>query len=377
MVNRFSLPLLGSRILAAALSECLPGMTILALEEAFGGFYCDFSFLHPFATEILSQLEERIRQIAREKREIRSMEMVPFSASEFLKKSGQKQRASQVLSQDGFVRLIQMGSFVDWCEGCCGSHSGEAGVIRLLDIQDLGRGRYRIFGMAALSKDELKLRIRQWKRFQSLDHEKRGAEMEWWDKADKERVWLAKGLLARRQISDFWRKKISPIALEAEGNEGFHQLLSARKGNIPIMQFVSCDQCSPAVRGLLDQKKSLTIQVNSFADNERNCISFLQIVHHSLTISGFTFRIRYFGKKRNVGLLDGALAQLEWKADERGESGEPRLEFLVRDSLQCDWVVAAVQEMHRKRSVGLTVWVERNLALLLENKMSLDQLSAN
>ena len=75
------------------------------MEEAFGGFYCDFFFSQPFSSEILIQLEERIRQIVREKREIRKMEMVPYSASEWLKKSGQKERAAQVLAQEGYVRI--------------------------------------------------------------------------------------------------------------------------------------------------------------------------------------------------------------------------------------------------------------------------------
>jgi len=358
---------LASRILAAALSECLPGLTILAVEEAFGGFFCDFTFSHPFSSEILIQLEERIRQIVREKREIRRMEMVPFCASEFLKKSGQIERAAQALDHEGYVRLVQMGAFVDLCESPCGRHTGEAGILRLLDQKNLGRDCYRIFGISALSKEELRSQIKRWKRFPEVDHESRGIDRGYWETVEGERIWLTPGLDARRKLAAFWRENFSPIAMEIEGSENKQRLISESRKKIPIMQFLRHEESSAHVRGLLDQYNSLVLQVNSFGDNERDCISFLQNVHKSLTILRFTFRIRYFGKKQRTGALDRALLQLGWKADAEGDSDEPRLEILVRDSLQCEWVVASIQELRRKGVISLTVWVERNLALVLEN----------
>jgi hypothetical protein len=366
MADHFSLQTLASRILAAALSECLPGLTILAVEEAFGGFYCDFSFSQPFSSEILVQLEERIRQIVREKREIRRMEMVPFSASEWLKKTGQMERAAQVLDQDGYVTLVQMGSFVDWCENPCGRHTGEARIIRLLEKKILERKCYRIFGIAAPSKEELKQRIFSWKQFPEIDHDNRGIDRGYWEMIDGERIWLAPGLDVRRKLSNHWREFFSPIALEVEGGENKERLISEKRGKIPIMQFLDTAEKTAQVRGLLDASHSLTLQVNSFGDIERDCISFLQNAHKSLTILGFTFRIRHFGKKRKEGTLERALGQLGWKVGREESSGELRTEFLVRDALQCEWVVAAVHEQRQKRTIRLTVWVERNLALLLE-----------
>ena len=367
MTDHPFLQTLASRILAAALSECLPGLTILAVEEAFGGFFCDFTFSHPFSSEILIQLEERIRQIVREKREIRRMEMVPFCASEFLKKSGQIERAAQALDQEGYVRLVQMGPFVDLCESPCGRHTGEAGILRLLDRKELGRGCYRIFGIAALSKEELRSQIQRWKRFPEVDHESRGIDRGYWETVEGERIWLTPGLDARRKMAALWRENFSPIAMEIEGSENKQRLISESRKKIPIMQFLRHEESAAHVRGLLDHYNSLVLQVNSFGDNERDCISFLQNVHKSLTILRFTFRIRYFGKKQKEGALDRALLQLGWKADAGENSDEPRLEFLVRDSLQCEWVVASIQELRRKGVICLTVWVERNLALVLEN----------
>lgn len=366
MADPTHLQTLASRLLAAALSECLPGLKILAVEEAFGGFYCDFYFPQPFSSEILIQLEERIRQIVRDKREIRKMEMVPYSAAEWLKKSGQIERAAQVLAQEGYVCIIQIGEFVDWCENSCGRHTGEAGILRLMNKEKIGKDCYRIFGMAAETKEELRSRTLLWKQFPQKDHENRGIDRGYWETIAGERIWLATGLSARRKLEDLWRENFSPIALEVEGGEDHYQAISEKNGKIPVMQFLSCRQRSATVRGLLDQDNSWALQVNSFGDNARECISFLQIAHHSLTILGFTFRIRHFGKKRKVSLFDRALQQLGWKADRGENSDEPRLEFLVKDALQCEWVVVSMQDLRRNKTLRLTVWIERNLALLLE-----------
>ena len=338
----------------------------MAVEEAFGGFYCDFSFSQPFSSEILVQLEERIRQIVRDKHEIRRMEMIPFSAAEWLKKMGQKHRSSQVLAQDGFVSLIQMGPFVDWCENPCGRHTGEAGILRLLNKEKIGKDCYRIFGIAALTKEELRSQSLLWKRFPEIDHQKRAIDQGYWEIIDGERIWLAPGLAARRKLADLWRENFSLSVLEVEGCENLLSRVSEKRGNIPVMQMVSCEQAATQERGLLDQNNSLALQINSFGDNVRDCISFLQIVHKSLNILGFTFRIRYFGKKRKASVFERALEQLGWETDRRENRDEPRLEFLIKDALQCEWAVVSMEDLRQKRALRLNVWIERNLALLLE-----------
>jgi len=366
MTVRSTSQTLASRILAAALFECLPGLTILAVEEAFGGFYCDFSFSQLFSSEILVLLEERMRQIIREKREIRRMELVPFSASEWLKRIGQLERASQALAHPDYVHLIQIGSFVDWCENPCGRHTGESGVFRLLDQKKIGKNQFRIFGLAAVSKEELRSQIQLLKKFPERDHELRGIDRGYWNVIDDERIWLAQGLEARRKLVGHWRELFSAAALEVEGSDRYLKQISEGRGNIPVMQFIRLPEETLQERGLLDLSNSLVLQVNSFGDSERDCISFLQIAHKSLTILGFTFRIRLFGKKRKASALEHALQQLGWKVESEGAGDEPRLEFLVKDALQCEWAVATMYELRRKNFLQFTVWIERNLALLLE-----------
>ena len=95
--------------------------------------------------------------------------------------------------------------------------------------------------------------------------------------------------------------------------------------------------------------------------------SFLQTVHKSLTILGFNYRGCFFGKKQKSALFC-ALEQLPLVVDRAGK-GMPRIEFLAADALGCEWPVAAMTE-ERGGAILLTVWVERNLALLLEKECS-------
>jgi hypothetical protein len=183
---------------------------------------------------------------------------------------------------------------------------------------------------------------------------------------DEERVWLTDGLAERRKLIALWRENFSSIAIEVECSEEKLKLVSEKKEKIPLMTLARQDESGSNVRGLFDLKSSLTLQVNSFGDKTADCISFLQIAHKSLTILGFTFRIRLFGKNRKGGFLESALQQLGWGADREGSSDEPRIEFLVEDALKCEWAVVSVEDLRRKGLLRLTVWIERNLALLLE-----------
>lgn len=362
--------LISSRILAAALSECLPGLTIRDVGVAWNGFYCDFSFSQPFNTEILIQLEERIRQIVREKRAVRMMEMVPVSASEWLKKNGQAHRASQVLSQKGYISLIQIGSFVDSCEEVSSQHTGEAGIFRLLDKKNLGKTSYRIFGVSAPSKEALKHKIQLYQQFPRVDHEMRGVKLGLWEMVGQERIWLGSGLEARRNLIQKWRENFSTIALEVECNEALIPQF-AQKRNAALMQMTRLPMSGAHLRGLMDAPQQLAMQIKTFETTDISCISFLQTVHKSLTILGFTYRIRLLGSKRKKSGLDAALEHLGWKVDERMVSDESRIEFLVADEMECEWAVATLVKSRPKGDLCLTVWIERNLALLLEKDVGL------
>lgn len=355
-----------SRILAAAIIELLPGAQIARAGLSYHGFYCDFLYSPPLSGELLERLAEQMRQVIRESRDIRVLEMVPFSASEMLKKLGQRERSRQVLEQEGLVRLVRMGEFVDWCEEGLLSSTGGAGVFRLLSQTDLERGVYRVFGVSAESKQELKELSSKWARFDVADHEKVGSRHGLWFLSDEDRrLWLPRGLAVRGRWISYWLGALAPLAEPVEGGQEILEVLAEK---IPSsMELVEVDD-GEGSRGLLDQPVSKALIINHFLDSYAFCTSFLQTIHKSLTILGFAYRIRCFGKKRKGCPLRRSLEVLGWDLQEGDSEADPRLEFLVEDALRCEWVAAEISERKLKRFRGLsaTVWVERNLALLIE-----------
>ncbi len=353
-----------SRILAGAIVELLPGAQIIQAGLSFHGYACDFLYSAPLSPELLERLSERMRQVIRENREIRILEMVPFSASEFFKKNEQKERASQVLRQEGLVRLVRLGDFADWCEeGEHLSSTGSAGAFKLLNETKLGRKRTRIFGIAAPSKKELKDLSSAWERFGEKDHEREGLGL--WCKEGGDRLWLPKGLDARGRLASFWRKAFAPLAQQVEGGQAILERLSEKIPSSMELLKLSGDAGD---RGLLDAPLSLALRINHFLDLQSFCSSFLQTIHKCLTILGFAYRIRCFGKKRKGCLFRRSLEELGWSFQEVEADGGSRLEFLAEDALRCEWVLAEIGELKLKNLRGLfaTVWVERNLALLIE-----------
>lgn len=337
-----------SRILALALTDSLPGGEIRAVGTSHGGCYCDYFFEDSFSSDLLILLDERIRQIVREKREIQLREMVPFSASELLKKRGQEARAEEVLEQEGLVQILQIDQFADFFPlGKSLSHTGEVPFFKCLRKENLGRGLLRVFGVGAPSKPALKEYLQAWESFSDLDHERAGGSQGLWVVQEEERVWLSRGLDAKRRMMDFWREMLTPFALEIEGRK---ELYWSVDPNRSIMEFTTLEEEGIGTRGLLDKRDSFVLQVNSFTGDGS---SFLQTIHKSLTILGFTYSVHHLGRKKKEG--KGGILQ--------------ETKFCVKDALGCEWPVAHLfpsRDGSLSGSLSMTVWIERNLALLIE-----------
>ena len=98
-----------------------------------------------------------------------------------------------------------------------------------MNKEKIGKNCYRIFGMAAATKEELRSRTPALeavsrKRIMRIA-ESIGAIGK---RSQEERIWLATGLSARRRLADFWRENFSPIALEVEGGEDHYRTISEK-----------------------------------------------------------------------------------------------------------------------------------------------------
>jgi len=194
-------------IVAAAVFETFPQVQILGTGETRVGFFCDLIFPHLVHSETLAMIEQAMRQISREKREIRTMEMVPLSARELFKAKGHRIRAEQI-QQRGLVQIVQIGSFYDFSEGAYLGNTEALASFKLDQIKILSDREIRIAGFASATKEELKDFLKILKEYKHKRHEAAGQAMGLWRIEQEGVVWLKLGLKIWDRLIRFFDRTI-------------------------------------------------------------------------------------------------------------------------------------------------------------------------
>lgn len=307
-----------AEIAAAAVYELYPDVELWGGGDTSTGFFYDFFSSNPVQEPII---EEKMRQIVREKRPIRTLEMVAFSAGELLKKEGHIVRAEAL--EEGLVDLIQIGSFHDLCPGPHLKNTAELAAFKI-EMESLPEGGTRIVGHCHTSKDELKQFLKKLGSY--TDHPLRGEKLGLW----KGPIWLPLGLKMRQKLIDFLRREWFDGALEISGPDDGDRLAMHRSlGKEKVAEVYGTG-----------------IQVSFFGKPEQEVISSLQSIGKTLTILGFDHSSVPVG---------------------RGS------DFVVEDELGRKWPVVQVKKVSRKGTVDVyfTVDIERVLALLLEKNLQM------
>lgn len=327
------------------------------------GFYYDFVFPHSIHPELHLQIEEKIRQIARERREIRVLEMVAVSAKAFLKSKGHKERANEI-EGGGLFEIVEIGSFVDLTHGSHIKNTAQLHSFKLFTPTPF-EGGMRIMGTAFDSKEELKEFLKKWQAYPKKRHEKIGEIKHYWLKVDDEFLWLPDGLKAESELIQNFN---FPGAIEIrreKRTKNMAQLLQTLKSE-SVYEIISLQREIDGGEdvGFLDSRQGKELQI---IISLKNTISCLQFIGNTLNILSFSYSIRFSSSRRNAKggqLLVGALNQLGW-AYQAGEKGEafPLLEFLVSDGLGRLWSAVSISV---EECLNVRVRLERNLALLLE-----------
>lgn len=268
-----------AEIAALAVFELYPDIRLIGGGETSVGFFYDFYFPHPVHVEII---EEKMRQIVKERRPIRTIEMVPFSAREMLKKGRVFTRFEEL--EGDLVELIQIGEFADLCEGPHLKNTAELAAFKLA-AEDLGEKEMRLVGWCHGSKDELKRFLKLVDRYVEprVVGEKRGL----W-RGD---VWLPAGIQMRERLVAFLRKRLFGGALEVSGPVGVDRVEMHRAMGVGRVAEV-----------WVEPPQKTCIQISFFGESEEE---FLQLIGKTLTILGFDHS--HVPKGNGVGyeVLDG------------------------------------------------------------------------
>jgi hypothetical protein len=308
-------------LLAAAVYEMFPQVELLEGGASSFGFFYEFSFPHLVHPELHLQIEERMRQMIREKREIRCLEMVAASAKAFLKAQGFPQMASRI-EGGGLFAILQIGSFFDFMVGECLPNTGGVGAFKL--FPPTSGPTLRLEGAAFATKEELKEFLKLWNAYPKKRHEKVGELRRLWSFIDGKVVWLPEGVRARNHHLQMLKEALdlpeiaSPIEIPRK------RLLQ----ELDLGALIEILPYQGKGEGLFDPYHGTLLQITAWKDTFP-----LQSIGKTLMMLGFH-----------------ALSE----------------DFCAKDGLGRAWQVAQVMQVSTKELLTVQILIERNLALLLE-----------
>ena len=380
-IQRSVLRRTAAEIAAAAVFEMFPQVELLGGRETTAGFSYDIYFPHPVHPDTLPLIEEKIRQIVRERRPIKTLEMVAFSASELLKSKGHLQRAAELEGVEGLLELIQIGSFCDLCPGPHLKNTAELGAFKLLSIESLEDKVIRIQGAAAFSKPDLKDFLKKLQVYEDQSHKRLGESAGFWTLVDGRIVWQAFGLKLKQAVTDFLKKSFFNGFEEISGSlswdrEALHREMAAKKGfPCHLAEIWTClNEAWDPDLGLFQSEEETHVQTSSFCKTDQlrqGIISSLQTIGKTLNILGFNYCLNLIGRKRSEKgflVLQEALKSLGKDGEAQIEPEKPsQIDFLIEDGVGRQWVAASLKpSLEAKVAYFSTTSVEKITALLIE-----------
>jgi threonyl-tRNA synthetase len=376
--EKSSLNRTAAEIAALSFYELFPGLGLLGGKETSLGFSFDFlcDVLVPAQAEIL--VEEKMRQIVREKRPIRLLEMVPFSARELLLKEGHRARAEEV-GEGGLVEVIQIGNFHNLSQGphlTCSSHLS---AFKLWPIQELEKGVLRLSGCAFPSKAELKQFLKLLRNYPEKSHERVGVREALWCFAGSRVVWLTNGLRLQKDVVEIIREHlfrgIFEVRLSFDGDRAIHHALLARERGVEGIGEIYLEPMPPwdSEVGLFLGVGGQRVRLSFYGPPNKwreKVISSLQLAEKTLNVLGFQYQLHLSGRDGSGRGLRAVIELLEQQGTEieicQEEQGFPRLDYMVKDHLERRWAAFSIELT--SKAVCITASVERLVALFLEQK---------
>ena len=412
-----------AEIMAAAVLERFPNVKLIGGQSTPVGFYYDFIFPFSFQKEFLILIEERMRLIIKEKRPIKTLEIIPDNAGALLDHHSQEIRAQLVRSQnDVLVRLFQVGDFIDFCCPPYLVDTGEIKAFKICEFSEEAReelGSFiRLYGAAFFEAQELKKFLKSDQSLKIKDHIELGKELDLFSPCREMGAgfwrWHPKGEFLRQELLKFWTEEMRNKNFEftstprqyhlhrqycpvAELSMSHIQLFSANfcANNQATVRLAECSFVQPPksdkiLCGMLDSQAYFRDQGHIFCAEEHlieECISSLQFIlkiskilsfeeYRLVLCSSSTYHKKHqasWKKSERLLIQTLRLSQLKYTVDEKaGVLHGPRIEVRIKDALGREWTgpflgLDCVQSMqHIIIVLSMFSSMERTVALMLE-----------
>ena len=224
-----------SHVMAQALQELFPGVTLTIGPAIDRGFYYDVDFgEHKVTDADFKSIEDKVLQIAREKHDFKMRSSTKAEALEYYKRENNPYKVELIENlEDGTITFCDHATFTDLCRG---GHIPNTGIIKAFKVLSVA-GAYwrgdeknkqltRVYGISFPKQKDLTEYLMMLEEAKKRDHRKLGKELELFAFSQKVGqglpLWLPKGAALRERLEQFLKK--------AQKKAGYEQVVTPHIG---------------------------------------------------------------------------------------------------------------------------------------------------
>ncbi|WP_397300571.1 threonine--tRNA ligase [Nonlabens ulvanivorans] len=225
-----------SHIMAQAIEELFPGVSLTIGPAIDNGFYYDIDFKeHSISESDIPKIEARMLEIARGKHEFTMRSVSKADALQFYKDQNNPYKVELIENlTDGEITFCDHDTFTDLCRG---GHIPNTGIIKAVKIMSIA-GAYwrgdeknpqltRMYGTSFPKQKDLKEYLELLEEAKKRDHRKLGKELQLFTFSQRVGqglpLWLPKGAALRERLEDFLKK--------AQKKAGYEMVISPHIGS--------------------------------------------------------------------------------------------------------------------------------------------------
>lgn len=225
-----------SHIMAQAIEELFPGVSLTIGPAIDNGFYYDIDFKeHAISESDIPKIEARMLEIARGKHEFKMRSVSKADALKFYKDQNNPYKVELIENlTDGEITFCDHDTFTDLCRG---GHVPNTGIIKAVKIMSIA-GAYwrgdennpqltRMYGTSFPKQKDLKEYLALLEEAKKRDHRKLGKELQLFTFSQRVGqglpLWLPKGAALRERLEDFLKK--------AQKKAGYEMVVSPHIGS--------------------------------------------------------------------------------------------------------------------------------------------------
>ena len=207
-----------AHVMAEAVVQMFPDAKVAIGPSIENGFYYDFDLPRALKEEDLEEIENRMKDILKSKKEFRKSVISKEEALSMFKDQEYKIELINDLPEDEEISVYNQGDFTDLCRG---PHVDDTGKLNPQSFKLLSvAGAYwrgdekrpmlqRIYGTAWANPKDLRAHLKHLEEMEKRDHRKLGKELDLYSLHEEAGpglvYWHPKGARIRHEIEKFWK----------------------------------------------------------------------------------------------------------------------------------------------------------------------------